>query len=152
MAYTWKERLDWIHDDKQIKGFFGDYRWLSNFEPCLVEYCGLVFNSSEAAYQAAKCKKVDGMKSFISLSASEAKKQGRIAPLRSDWEIVKLDIMEKILISKFYKNFYLKSLLINTGDKHLEEANWWHDTFWGTCFGIGENNLGKLLMKVRTKL
>jgi predicted NAD-dependent protein-ADP-ribosyltransferase YbiA (DUF1768 family) len=35
----------------------------------------------------------------------------------------------------------------------LEERNAWGDTDWGTDInGVGENNLGKILMKVREKL
>ena len=37
---------------------------------------------------------------------------------------------------------------------HLEEGNWWGDIFWGVDkkTGAGENNLGKILMKVREEL
>ena len=49
-----KERDYVIHDDNYIKGFFGEYRWLSNFEPCKVFYEGFEYSSSENAYQAAK--------------------------------------------------------------------------------------------------
>ena len=49
---------DWkiysIHDDKQIKGFFGNYSWLSNFYECSVWFEGGSYPSSENAYQAAK--------------------------------------------------------------------------------------------------
>lgn len=37
-----------------IKGFFCQYRWLSNFWPCKVEYDGHKFKSVEQAYQYAK--------------------------------------------------------------------------------------------------
>lgn len=39
-----------------------------------------------------------------------------------------------------------------TIDEHLEEGNTWGDTTWGTVNGIGENRLGRILMKVRKKL
>ena len=34
------------------------------------------------------------------------------------------------------------------------EGNYWHDTFWGVDeeTGVGENNLGKILMEVRANL
>lgn len=41
---------------------------------------------------------------------------------------------------------------MTTGNAELIEGNTWNDTFWGVCNGEGENNLGKLLMKVRTNL
>lgn len=29
------------------------------------------------------------------------------------------------------------------------EVNNWGDTYWGVCNGIGDNHLGKILMKIR---
>ena len=47
---AWGDVFDGVvQDAKQIKGFAGDYKWLSNFFPCRVEYEGLVYRSSEAA-------------------------------------------------------------------------------------------------------
>ena len=43
----------------------------------------------------------------------------------------------------------LREALDNTGSELLVEGNWWKDTFWGMCEGRGQNNLGKILMKVR---
>lgn len=149
----WYERMDdGVHDDSNIKGFFEEYRWLSNFEVCNVEYEGLVYHSSEAAFQAAKCADKEDRKPFTEMSASESKKEGRLVKLRSDWEEKKLQIMEDVLTSKFNKNAYLRKLLIETGTKFLEETNWWNDTFWGVCNGVGTNHLGKILMKIRTSL
>ena len=31
----------------------------------------------------------------------------------------------------------------------LIEGNNWKDTYWGVCHGKGQNNLGKLLMRIR---
>ena len=42
--------------------------------------------------------------------------------------------------------------LMDTGDAELIEGNNWNDTFWGVCNNAGENNLGKLLMKIRAAL
>jgi hypothetical protein len=33
---------------------------------------------------------------------------------------------------------------------YLEETNIWKDTFCGVYNGVGENNLGKIIMKTRT--
>jgi hypothetical protein len=43
-------------------------------------------------------------------------------------------------------------LLLDTSDKVLIEENNWNDTFWGVCNGVGENNLGRLLMQVRGEI
>ena len=45
-----------------------------------------------------------------------------------------------------------KQKLIDTGDIELVEVNSWGDTFYGVCNGVGENHLGKLLMKIRKEL
>ena len=68
--------------------------------------------------------------------------------MRADWEEVKIEIMEEALRLKF-DDPHLKDLLLATGDKELIEGNTWNDQFWGVCNGVGENNLGKLLMKLR---
>lgn len=149
----WYEKMnDGLHDEANVKGFFGEYRWLSNFEPCLVEFDGNTYPSSEAAYQAAKCDILSQRSWFINISASESKKLGRKVSVRANWNGIKLQIMEEILFSKFNKNSYLREKLISTGVKYLEETNWWNDKFWGVCKGIGENNLGKILMKIRSAL
>ena len=44
---------------------------------------------------------------------------------------------------------HLRSLLLATGDAELIEGNWWHDQFWGVCNGVGQNQLGKILMAIR---
>ena len=74
---------------------------------------------------------------------------GKKVTIREDWDSVKLDIMLKLSLEKFTRHPNLGTQLIETGDSYLEESNWWHDTFWGTHNGNGENNLGKILMKVR---
>jgi len=43
-----------VHNTEMIKGFFGPYRWLSNFHESPVWFEGLKYRSSENAYQAAK--------------------------------------------------------------------------------------------------
>ena len=46
----------------------------------------------------------------------------------------------------------MSNKLLGTGDTYLEEGNTWNDTFWGVCNGVGENNLGRILMEVREEL
>jgi len=132
-----------------MKAFSGPLAFLSNFHPCKIEYLGLSFSSSEAAYQASKCPERAG--EFISLSPGKAKRLGRTVKIRSDWEEVKIAVMEEILRLKF-SDPDLAKLLTETGDEELVEANWWGDRFWGQCNGVGENHLGKLLMKIRADL
>lgn len=145
-----KERDYIIHDQNSIKGFFGDYRWLSNFEECKVFYEGLEYPSSENAYQAAKSLDAEVKLQFSRLSPSQSKKISKSIDIRPDWEQIKRDVMFQICLDKFTRNPELGTKLIETGDKYLEETNHWKDTFWGVCDGIGQNHLGKILMQIRS--
>lgn len=135
--------------EKGIYGFFGPYRWLSNYENCYVEVDNIVYSSSEAAYMAQKTLDVDIKKQFSRMSASDAKKFGQTIQLRPDWEAYKVLAMTKCLFSKFYQNDDLRLKLIDTGKLYLEETNDWNDKFWGVCNGEGTNMLGHILMYVR---
>jgi ribA/ribD-fused uncharacterized protein len=135
-----------------IYGFQGEYRFLSNFWPATIPYMGFLFPSVEHAYQAAKSFDKD-YKRLIRYTSSpfQAKKLGRTAVLRDDWEEVKVLKMEQFLRLKFIDR-ELKKMLLDTGDKYLEETNTWNDTFWGVCNGKGQNVLGNLLMRIRKEL
>jgi len=137
---------------KQVKGFQGEYRFLSNFHPCPVTFESLTYKSSEAAYQAQKTLDGELQEKFTTLNAREARKIGKhIFPIRADWESEKLNIMYKILRIKFSQQ-PMKDMLLETEDAYLEETNYWYDTFWGVYQGKGENHLGRLLMLVRDEL
>lgn len=133
-----------------VEGFHGDYEFLSNFYPSVVEYEGIVYPTVEHAYQAAKTL---SQKDRIRISQlkypGQAKKAGRTLHLRDDWEQNKIRIMEYLLRKKFTGYHDLSQKLFETGDKYLEETNYWNDTFWGVCNGKGSNVLGNLLMKIR---
>lgn len=141
-----------VHNNKEIKGFFGKYRFLSNFHICEIEFEGGKYPSVENAYQAAKTIDKEQRKKFEQISPNEAKSLGRRIALREDWEEMKIPIMSVLLVEKFKKNEDLKHDLLNTGIRELEETNWWGDTFWGVCDNKGENILGTLLMLVRSAI
>lgn len=143
-----------IHSETQISGFFAQYRFLSNFWPCPngIEYEGTIFKSVEHAYQSAKFPKSEHYK-LINISAGEIKKLGREVFLPNNWDTVKYDLMYDFVLQKFSKDENLKKLLINTGNKILDERNSWGDVYWGTNEQrVGKNNLGKILMKIRSEL
>ena len=133
-----------------IAKFEGQYFFLSNFFECPVTYKGITFTNTEAAFHSQK--DINRAKEFATLDPSAAKKLGRKVSLRADWEQVKDDIMYEILVAKFTQNAALKILLLRTGDQELIEGNWWNDTYWGVCRGVGKNTLGKLLMRLRQEI
>ena len=135
-----------------ITDFREKYFFLSNFYNSPVTYDGLTYMNSEAAFQAQKCITLAGKQRFTNLGPSEAKKLGRQVYLRSDWEQVKVHMMYDIVLAKFKQNPSLAEQLIATDDSYLEEGNNWGDKTWGTVNGVGENHLGKILMRVRDEL
>lgn len=143
-----------ISNEKEIKGFFGENRFLSNFYKSIVFFEGKVYQSSEHAYQAAKTLDDEEREFVRRHSFKGLKEAGRSLNQRADWNEVKLKIMESILKDKFSRNHLIREMLRKTGKKHLEETNFWGDKFWGVCSktGEGENNLGKILMKIRENL
>jgi ribA/ribD-fused uncharacterized protein len=139
-----------------IEYFRGDYRFLSNFYPAPIEYEGLVYPSTEHAYQAAKS--LDPAKRIeIGQAVTPGRAKflgGWIRPLRPDWEQVKVQVMATVLVAKF-STMPLLAQLINTWGHELIEGNNWHDQFWGNCTcethrdTPGYNMLGVLLMELR---
>lgn len=153
MRSRWFDKTeDTIHNKDKIAGFTGDYRWLSNFWPCTVFYGGIEYASTEAAYQASKTLDISLRETISTLDAKEAKSTGKSLMLREDWEQVKDTVMYDVCKDKFTRNKELKERLISTENKYLEETNWWGDTYWGVCRGIGENKLGLTLMCIRDEI
>ncbi len=137
---------------KKITEFKSKKKFLSNYYNHAIKYDGIMYPTNEHAYQAAKTT-VGDIKIKISKlkHPNSAKKYGSKVMLRNDWEYVKLDIMYNINKIKF-DDYLLKKMLLDTGVAYLEEGNYWHDTFWGVCNGVGKNNLGKILMRIRNEL
>ena len=133
-----------------ITSFKGENFFLSNFYLAPVFYQGIRFENNEAAFQAAKCP--ERMQEFCGLSPQKAKHLGCRVGLRPDWEDVKFDVMYHVCKAKFLQNPDLAQKLIETGDAELVEGNTWGDKIWGVCDGVGENNLGKTLMRIREEL
>lgn len=135
----------------KIDRFVEEYRWLSNFWGCEVYYEGVIYPTSEHAYQAAKT--IDPLERYDLLTAcvtpGQAKRYKKHLTIREDWQDMKLKVMKDILRSKFEMNPKLCTRLLETGHAELIEGNTWNDVFWGVCNGEGENHLGKILMELR---
>lgn len=139
--------------NRSIRGFWNEYRFLSNFYPAQVEFEGIVYPTVEHAYQAAKTTNSDQRQNILSCSTpGAAKRAGRHVTLRHDWETIKVDVMTALVLQKFTTNTTLKTWLVSTGDLYIEETNRHNDTYWGVCNGVGQNLLGHILMQVRDHL
>lgn len=142
--------------DSAVREFQGEYRFLSNFYPAEVELDGVTYPTVEHAFQAAKANDDDYLKQREKIRQAPrpglAKRWGRsIRPLRSDWDDVRIGIMEQLIRQKFSKE-PLRSQLLSTGSAELIEGNYWNDTFWGVCKGVGKNHLGKIIMRIREEI
>ena len=135
-----------------IDSFREEYDFLSNFYHVDVEYEGILYKNTEAAFQAQKVLNDDEKLLFSDLSPREAKKLGRRVKLRKDWNDVKDNYMYEICKAKFQQHEDLAEKLLKTGDEELVEGNTWNDVYWGVCNGKGKNQLGKTLMRIREEL
>jgi len=138
---------------RAVQKFDGYHRFLSNFWYVTVSFEGVAYPSVEHAYQAAKTADPASRVPFqsASLSAKDAKAAGREIAMRGDWDEMKLGIMETLLRAKF-EHLELRRKLLATAPAELIEGNWWGDRYWGVCQGVGENHLGRLLMKIRDEV
>ena len=147
-----REKMD------EVIGFYPrEFYPFDNFSSFKVEWNGYLFSSVEEAYQAASFMGSDEElveKIKKSHSADEAQ---RIAyanrdKRREDWDDVKVSIMEELLRLKIEQNPYVKKKLLQTGDYMIVEDSP-KDDFWGWGPNRnGQNNLGKLWMKLRGEL
>ena len=141
-----------------IAEFKGKYRFLSNFHvdqrfDVVVRGRNTRALSGEHAYQA--CKAVhdsDAARILDATTPGKAKRLGRRAEMRGDWDAVKVAVMRHVLEAKFAPDSALAAELVATGDAILVEGNTWNDTFWGVASVGRENWLGYLLMARRSEL
>lgn len=135
-----------------IVNFKREYRFLSMSYPAVIAYNGIIFYTAEAAYQAQKTTSPREQEKMSTLGPEAARRRGEKIPLRPDWEKVKGQIMYEIQFAKFSQNRHLKEKLLSTEDKILVDTDYDHGLYWAKIRGEGENNLGKILMKVREDL
>lgn len=138
-----------------------EFRFLSNFWPCSIQFDGIVWLSSEHLYQALKAKYAHSDKLYESIknasTAAETKVLGKKVKLdetaQKTWELCKEVVMIDVVRLKFNQNTGLKEALLATNGFELVEFAPWCDRFWGVDKNmIGENRMGKILMKVREEL
>ena len=135
-----------------IDSFRDKYFFLSNYSCSPFYIDNVLFPTMEHYFQASKA---DNQNDYLRIAHAptpgDAKRLGRHIQLRRDWEEVKEDVMLNGLRKKF-ADPELRDLLLATGDEELVEGNYWGDTYWGVCNGVGKNRLGYLLMQVREEI
>ncbi len=134
------------------------YGCFSNFSPHPIQLEGLYWSTVEHYYQSQKFvgTKDEKLISVIrdAQTPIEAAAIGRDPnyTLRSDWEQKKLEVMWQGVVKKFLTHTDIQTILLNTGEELLIE-NSDRDYFWGCGQDkTGENQLGKMLMRVRQEI
>lgn len=140
----------------------GPWGLLSNFAPTPggIVVNGLRFATSEALYQALKSTQ-PAVQARIAAAATPkaAKAIGRGAPLRADWEQVKVEAMRLTLRLKAAAPGHagaVQRMLAATGTRPIVEDSR-HDAWWGARPQpdgrlIGHNVLGRLWMELREEI
>jgi hypothetical protein len=133
----------------------GPHGFLSNFSPHGVFLDARYWPTVEHFYQAQKFAGSAYMEEVrLAKSPNHAKSlvRRRDWPLRADWEEVKVAVMRRAVLRKFWTHPAIRAGLLATGDLLLVE-NAPADTFWGCgADGSGRNMLGIILMEVRAAL
>jgi N-glycosidase YbiA len=134
------------------------YGCFSNFSLHAINLEGFTWLTSEHYYQAQKFMgtSFQYLCPIIRAAASPelAAALGRDPrhKVRSDWEQVKINVMYTAVLTKFLSHDELKIRLLNTGDEPIVE-NSPTDDYWGCgSDGRGQNQLGKILMRIRQEL
>lgn len=142
-----------------IRGFFKEYRFLSNFYDGPVTYEGEIYPTVEHAFQAAKFDDLSYRETIRNAETpGQSKRLGRTRdyPLRESWDSgLAVRVMGELVLDKFVSNPELGKKLLATGDAILVETNDWGDDIWGdstTTDTPGRNQLGIILMNVRSAL
>lgn len=136
---------------------------------------GMEFNSTEAAFQAAKFKNLADRRAIQEATLPKQKyPSGKAAKLKAkellddynklpkevrdtlvyteeEWNAKKMDVMYGVLRQKFSIPEHAKKL-VATGSAALVESNFWNDDFWGMHTAAGKNELGRMLMRIRGEL
>lgn len=138
----------------QIDNFQGENEYLTSGFPCNIEFESEIYPSVEHAFQAAKTSDLVARSNIrAAATGTDAKNLGRQVSIVPDWDNKRLDIMADLVKQKFANNLDLKFKLLMTGTKDLVQGGMRKDRFWGVDrHGVGENHLGKIIMKVRDSI
>ena len=131
------------------------YGCLSNFAPYPVTVGGQTWATTEHYYQSQKFTDPD-LQELIRAQPTphDAAMVGRsrASEMRSDWETVKLSVMERALVAKATQHPDVAAELLKSGDALLVEKSP-RDSFWGSGpDDKGANQLGQLWMRIRERL
>lgn len=141
-----------------IMAFKGENEFLSNFHLAEVIFEERVYPATENAYFAWMSRDDHIRLRLQTMRPSAAKAFARTDEFKaqrifkSQNELVAG--MEAFVRQKFFNHRHLGDMLLATGNATLIEGNTWGDENFGfnMVTGNGRNELGKMLMRIRTEL
>jgi ribA/ribD-fused uncharacterized protein len=133
------------------------YGAFSNLFPRSIEFEGVIYPTSEHAYQAGKARKpavrewiLNAPTPALAAMAAHGLYVWDVVP---NWAQIKFNRMRAVLRAKFDQHTDLRELLLSTGNARVVEAGTVNNPInrlWGEVNGQGENMLGVMLMELRT--
>ena len=147
-----------LDSDERVRFYEHEFYVLSNFSAFQLAWRQLTFPTVEHAYHWEKFNR-HGCVALRRLiheapSAHEAFQIARLhAPdVRPEWPEIRVDVMRDLLRAKVRQHAYVRTKLLQTGDRELVEDSW-RDGVWGWGSDRqGQNLLGKLWMEIRAEL
>ena len=133
----------------------GEYNYLSNYSNYGFYINNIFYKTVEHYYQSEKYLDNEIKQKIINASTpKEASMLGKEQEnkIRKDFKLIKNDVMYKGIYEKFIQNKSIMYKLIETRNKTIVEKNV-EEYYWGTSKDEpSDNNIGKILMKVRTDI
>jgi ribA/ribD-fused uncharacterized protein len=128
-----------------------------NFSAFQVEYCDVIWPTSEHLYQAAHFFATNPYLVEQILQARSPHEAQKIANANKqfdpeNWDEIKVEVMYEICKLKLSQHKYIRSKLLQTGELEIVEDSP-KDAYWGwgpNC--DGRNELGKIWMRLRNEL
>ena len=152
-----KNHIKPVENDDSIDIYEREFYPLSNFSAFRLDWKGVIFDTSEAAYQSEKFHSTNSAVYNMIINAPSAHEAFKIAQehkslRRPDWDDIKFSVMKDILREKCKQHEYVRRKLLETGHREIIEKSWRDDVYgWGPNKN-GQNMLGKLWMEVRGEL
>jgi len=134
----------------RLDAFEGMYAFLTLDAACQACWHGQVFSTARHAFLAAQYP--DRAKRIADTATPAEAHEAVSGGLECDgWEAQRLQAMERIQRDKFRRSAEFRSKLKDTGDRELVWENE-EDGFWGALRGRGQNQLGRILMDIRSNI
>jgi ribA/ribD-fused uncharacterized protein len=129
---------------------------LHNFSAHRISFQKKVYPTVEHAYHAQKFtdeRVKEAVRTAPSPLAAKELANTKFRESRiSNWQEIKLVVMEALLRAKIEQHKEVRDFLLKTGDEEIIEESI-TDQFWGVdARGVGQNYTGKILMKLREEL